>query len=154
MAGSKSNYLSKKLLDAVLGQNSAIPGFAAAMTTVYVGLWVAAGTLTDTSSGSTTGEPGTGALPGGAYSRVAVTNNATNWPAATGTTVGAKSNGAPITFATATGVSGWGTVNQFAIVDNSSGGDILYWSDLTTPKAIAQNDTASFAIGALSITED
>lgn len=154
MAGSKSNYLSKKLLDAVLGQSSAIPGFASAISTVYVGLWVNAGTLTDTSTGATLGEPGsTGSLPGASYSRVAVTNNNTQWPAATGTTVAAKTNGAPITFASA-GVGGWGTVNQFAIVDNSSSGNILYWSDLTTPKAIAHNDTASFAIGALSITED
>lgn len=154
MAGSKSNYLSKKLLDVVLGQSSAIPGFAAAISSVYVGLWVQAGTLTDTSTGSTLGEPGsTGALPGTNYSRVAVTNNATQWPAATGTTVAAKTNGAPIVFPTA-GTGGWGTVNQFAITDNSSSGNILYWSDLTTAKAIAQNDTASFAIGALSITED
>ena len=148
MAGSKSNNLSKKLLDAVLGQNSAIPGYGGAINTVYVGLWVGAGVLGDTSTGSTAGEP-----VGASYSRSSVTNNATNWPAATGTTVATKTNGTAIIFATA-GAGGWGTVNQFAIVDNSAAGEILYWSDLTTPKGIAGNDTASFAIGALSITED
>lgn len=154
MAGSKSNWLSVKLLNAVLGQNSQIPGFPAAIATVHVGLWVNAGTLTDISTGSTLGEPGsTGSLPGASYARRAVTNDSTQWPPATGTTVAAKTNGAPITFASA-GVGGWGTVNQFAITTSATGGEILYWSDLTTPKAIAHNDTASFAIGALSITED
>lgn len=152
MAGSKSNYLSKKLLDAVLGQNSAIPGFSGAMTSVYVGLWTTAGSLSDTSTGATANE-----VSGGTYSRVAVTNNSTNWPAASGSTVATKTNGAAINFATAS--ASWGTINQFAILDGSTEGlastdNILYWSDLTTPKTIASGDTASFAVGALSITED
>ena len=148
MAGSKSNYLSKKLLDAVLGQSSAIPGFAAAMPTVYVGLWTTAGSLNDTSTGATTNE-----VTGGSYSRSTVTNDSTNWPASSGTTVATKSNGAAINFATAT--ASWGTVNQFAILDGTTtSANILYWSDLTTPKSIANGDTASFAVGALSITED
>ena len=146
MAGSKSNYLSKRLLDAVLGQNSQIPGFGSAMTTVYVGLWTTSGSLTDATTQ-------TNEVSGTSYARVSKTNNSTNWPAATGSTVATKTNGTAITFATA-GAGGWGTVNQFAILDASTAGNILYWSDLTTPKTIAEGDTASFAVGALSITED
>lgn len=148
MAGSKSNYLSKLLLNAVLGQASAIPGFAAAMTSVYVGLWTTAGSLDDESSITEQA----GEVSGGSYSRVAVTNDSTNWPAAGGSTAATKTNGAAINFVTAT--ASWGTVNQFAILDAATTGNILYWSDLTTPKTINSADTASFAIGALSITED
>lgn len=146
MAGSKSNYLSKKVLDHVLG-NAAYT----APTTVYVGLWKSTATLADDSSGTLTGEPS-----GGAYARVSVTNNATNWPNSTGSTTALKQNGNSIAWATATtNWTGTGeTISQFALLDAASSGNILFWGTLTTPKAIGSGDTASFSAGALSITED
>lgn len=135
--GSKSNYLENALLDHVLGG-----GDYTRPATVYVGLWTSA--LDDTSDGSTAGE-----VSGGAYARVALTNNATNWPAASG---GAKSNGTEITFPQAT--ADWGTVTHFAILDAATLGNILYWGALTASKTIQDGDTASFAIGDLDITED
>jgi hypothetical protein len=36
----------------------------------------------------------------------------------------------------------------------SSGGSILMWGALTTSKAVGSGDTASFASGALTLTED
>lgn len=142
MAGSKSNYLSKKLLDHVLGNTA-----YTAPATVYVGLWNVAGSLTDTATGSATNE-----VSGGSYARASVTNNTTNWPASTGTTTAAKSNATAVTFITATG--SWGTVYQTGLIDASSNGNLLYWSDVTTPKAVSTSDTVSFAIGAISLTED
>ncbi len=108
--GSKSDYLENALLDHVLGG-----GDYTRPATVYVGLWTAA--LDDTSDGSTAGE-----VSGGSYARVAVTNNATNWPAAAS---GAKSNGTAITFPQAT--ADWGTVTYFAILDAATAGNVLYW---------------------------
>jgi hypothetical protein len=144
MAGSKSNYLSLKVLDHVLGNT----GYTAPAT-VYVGLWTTAGALTDAATGSTTAEVSTS---GTAYARQSVTNNTTNWPNASGSTTGLKQNGTAITWTTAT--ASWGTVNQFALLDASSAGNILFWGDLTSAKPIATGDTASFSAYALSITED
>lgn len=134
MAGSKSNYLELALLDEVLGGVNFAPP-----ATVYVALYTAA--PTDAGGGTE--------VSGGAYARVAVTNNAINWPAASG---GSKSNGTVITFPTAT--AAWGTVVAFGISDAATAGNLLYWADLTTSKTIGSGDTASFAVGALTCTED
>ena len=135
--GSKSNYLENEILDHVLGG-----GDYTRPATVYVGLWTSA--LDDTSDGSTAGE-----VSGGSYARVSVTNDATNWPAASG---GAKSNGTAITFPQATAL--WGTVTHFAILDAVTAGNILYHGALTTSKTVESGDTAEFAVGDLDITED
>lgn len=143
MAGSKSNYLSKALLDHVLGDTA-----YTAPATIYVGLWTTAGSLSDSSTGSAANEVSTS---GTAYARQSVTNDTTNWPNSTGTTTALKQNGTAISWTTAT--ASWGTINQFALLSASTSGQILYWGDLTTPKAIGNGDTASFSAGALSISE-
>ena len=134
MAGSKSDYLELELLDHVLG-NAAY----SAPATVYIALYTVA--PTDAGGGTE--------VSGGSYARVAVTNNATNWPAAEG---GAKSNGTAITFPTAT--ADWGTVVAVGILDAASAGNLLYWATLTQNKTVNNGDTASFAVGELDITED
>lgn len=137
MAGSKSDYLENKLLDTVLGG----PQYAIAGT-VYIALSTAA--YSDAATGASMTE-----VTGGNYSRVAVTNNSTSWPGASG---GTKSNGVIFTFPTAS--ADWGTIQSFYITDASSGGNCLYGADLTTPRAIANGDTASFAVGSITITEN
>jgi hypothetical protein len=134
MAGSKSDYLENKLLDHVLG-NAAYT----APATVYIALYTTA--PTDAGGGTE--------VSGGSYARKDVTNNSTNWPAASG---GAKSNGTEITFATAT--ADWGTVVAFGIFDQLTSGNLLYWATLTTSKSILNGDTAKFAVGDIDITED
>lgn len=137
MAGSKSDYLENKALDTVLGgPQYTLP------STVYIALSTAA--YSDAATGSSMTE-----VTGGAYSRVAVTNNTTNWPGASG---GSKSNGTVFTFPTAT--ADWGTIVSFYIVDASSSGNNLYGADLTTSRVIASGDTASFAVGAITIVEN
>lgn len=133
--GSFADYLENELLDHVFGG-----GDYTRPATVYIAL----STTTITDAGGNMTEPS-----GGAYARAAVTNNATNWPAASG---GAKSNGTAITFATAT--ASWGTVIDFAIMDASTSGNMLGYGTLTASKTIDNGDTASFAIGYLDITLD
>ncbi|MFA5052749.1 MAG: hypothetical protein WC565_01725 [Parcubacteria group bacterium] len=134
MAGSKSNYLELEVLDHVLGGAD-----YSRPATVYIALYTVA--PTDAGGGTE--------VTGGSYARVAVTNNATNWPAASG---GSKSNGTAFTFTQAT--ANWGTVVAFAILDAASAGNFLYWGDLTQNKTVDNGDTAEFAIGGITITED
>ena len=134
MAGSKSNYLENEILDHVLGG-----GDYTRPATVYVALYTAA--PSDTGGGTE--------VSGGSYARVAVTNNATNFPAASD---GEKSNGTEITFETAT--ANWGEVVAFGILDASTSGNLLLWADLTASKTIDSGDTAKFAVGDLDYTED
>lgn len=139
MAGSKTNYLENKILDLVLGGVAfASPG------TVYIALSTAA--YSDAATGASMTEV---SASGTAYARVSMTNNATNWPAASG---GSKSNGTVVTFPTATGA--WGTALSFYICDAASGGNTLYGGDLAASRTIASGDTASFAAGSLVVTED
>lgn len=132
MAGSFSDFLELELLDHV---------FSAAAYTPPATLYVALFTATPSDSGGGTEVSGNG------YARVAVTNNATNWPAASG---GNKANGTAITFPQAT-PSGWGVVTQFGIFDASTAGNLIAWGDLSASKTVDALDTVSFAIGSLTI---
>lgn len=135
---SASNYLENEILDHILS--------AAAWTapaTLYVAL--------HTADPGDTGTQATNETTGTSYARVAVTNNATNFPAAAG---GAKSNGTAINFPTP-GSGGWGTVTHWSIGDAASGaGNILFSGALTVSKTINSGDTVSFPVGDLDFTAD
>jgi len=134
MAG-KSDVLENKILDAVLGGVT-----YSSPATVWVALYTAA--PTDAGGGTE--------CSGGSYARVSKTNNATNWPNASG---GAKANGTAITFPAPTG--NWGTVLAFAIHDHATADQILYWGLVTPNKTVNASDPApEFAIGDLDVTED
>lgn len=137
MAGSKCQYWQNKALDIPLGANAFTPP-----TNVYIALSTAA--FTSAATGSSMTE-----VSAGGYSRVMVANNATNWPNATN---GSKSNASVFTFSAAT--ANWGTVVSFYIVDANSGGNCLYGADLTTSRTINNGDTASFAVGSITLTEN
>jgi hypothetical protein len=142
MAGSKSNHLEAQILDGYLGGATiTVP------TTVYIILSTAA--YSDAATGASCSEVSTS---GTAYARVAVTNNSTNWPNATGTSPTAKSSGTAFTFPAAT--ADWTTCESYYIADASSAGNILYGADLTTPKDVGTGDTATFASGSITVTED
>lgn len=131
---SKSNYLENAVLNHVLGG----PDFPRPAT-VFVALFTAA-----------PGEAGGGTeVSGGSYARVGVTNNSTNFPNASG---GVKSNGGDITFVAATG--NWGLVNSFAIFDAASGGNMLYYGNLTVAKQVYTGDLVQFPAGQLTFTEE
>lgn len=134
MPGSKSDYLENKVLDHILGNTA-----YAAPATVYFALY----TVAPSDSGGGT------EVSGGAYARVAVTNNATNFAAASG---GLKRNSTVITWPTAT--ASWGTVVAVGVLDASAAGNLLFWSTLATNKTVDNGDTVSIPVNSFSITED
>lgn len=112
-------------------------------------LWVALFTVTPTDS--TTGTE----VTGGSYARVAVVRTGAGWDAASGASPGTTQNTGAITFATAT--ADWGVVTGFGVCLSLAGAlstDLVYWGALTASKTVSNGDTASFAIGALSVTQD
>ena len=132
MAGSFSDFLELEILDHVFG---------AAAYTAPATIYVAAYTANPTDAGG--GTP----VSGGSYVRLAVTNNATNFPAAA---AGAKSNGTDFTFVTAT--ANWGTVTGIALFDDPTAGNMLAWSDLAVSKAVDTGDTLRIPTGDLDFT--
>ncbi len=94
--------------------------------------YVALSTTEPTNTGGNVTEP-----VGGGYARVAVANNATNWPAASARS---KSNGTPITFATPTG--SWGTVTHYALYDAATGGTFRGWGRFASGFTIGAGGSA------------
>lgn len=140
-----SDYLENKLVDHIFrGQTFTPPA------TLYVGLFTAA--PSDAGGGTE--------VSGGSYARVAVTSSLENWAGtqsagsttASSGTGGQTSNNAAITFPAPSGAN-WGTVTHFGIFDASTGGNLLIWSALSSPKSVNDGDAApSFAAGALTVT--
>lgn len=144
MAGSLSDYLEKKLQDHVFGNTAFTapsPVFLALLTDSNTAAQRDAGTVTEVTTVGT------------AYARVSVTNNTTNFPNASGITA-LKNLHVSFAFPAPVG-SNWGTCNAWAIYDASSGGNLLVWGDLATPRTINAGDGApSFAVDALNGTLD
>lgn len=138
MAGSKSNYLENVLLDHVLGRAIWTPP-----TVVYVAL--SSAVYNEAATGASFNE-----ITGAGATRVAVANDAANWPSSG--TSSQKSNGTTVTFPAAT--NAWPEARSFYLLDALSGGNILYGGDLVTPRTLQAGDTASFGPGAIVITED
>lgn len=139
MAGSKSDYLENAILDHVLGSTSYTkPG------TVYVALYTTA-----PSDGGGGTEVSTGVWTN--YSRSSVTNNSTNWPAASS---GVKANGTEISFGTATISGAAPTVVAMGIFDAASAGNLLFWATLGTNKTVNNGDVVKFNVSGISIVED
>lgn len=130
-----ANVYENAYLDAGLGSGHAA-GFPA---TVYLGLYSAA--PNDTGGGTE--------LSGSGYARAAVTNNSTNWPNASG---GSKSNGAAIAFPIAT--ADWATATHFGIFDASSGGNLIHYGALSTPRTILAGQQGVFNPGNIVVTAD
>ena len=87
MAGSFSDYLEAKVLDHVFGATA-----YTAPATIYYAAFTAA--PSDSGGGTE--------CTGGSYARKGMTNNATNFPNASGTSPTSKTNGADVNFVQAT----------------------------------------------------
>ena len=114
---SASDYLELELLDHVLGGAD-----YARPATVYLALYSAA--PTDTGGGT---ELTNGTAPG--YARTAITNDATNFPAATTNGTSGKAEKklavAHSSPANSDGSNNWPTVVAWALFDTSTGGNLL-----------------------------
>jgi hypothetical protein len=141
-----TDYLENKIIDWLLRGQAFTPP-----STVYVGLFTTA--PTDAGGGVE--------VSGGSYARVAVACTLANWAgtqgagsttASTGSS-GTTSNNVAITFPAPT--ANWGTVTAFGLFDAATGGNLLIYGNLTTPKTINNGDAApSFAPGALTFQDD
>jgi hypothetical protein len=88
-------------------------------------------------------------LSGNGYQRQAVTFGA---PVTDSGNVRKVSNTNNISFGPAS--ADWLQAVAFGIFDALSGGTLLYWDALTTPKTIQQDDYGQFAPGTLVVKED
>lgn len=131
-----SDYLEGQIINHIF-RNTAI---FTPPATVYVALCTAAPTDADT--GSTIVEPTTGG-----YARAAVSTTG-GWTAPG--VGGLTDNTGAITW-TNSAATVW-NVTHIAIVSATSGGNVYLHGALTTSKSVAQNDSFTFAIGALDIT--
>lgn len=97
-------------------------------------------------------DDGTGGVEvsGGNYARIQVAQADAQWNAPVGGN-GLFDNVNDIVFPAPN--ANWGTVAAFAILDNSSGGNMLIKKTLTTPKTVNNGDPApKFVAGALDVT--
>lgn len=142
-AGSKSNFLSKALIQEAIG------GVAyTSATHTYIALCTT--TPDDTSTGSTIVETDYGSY---VRTEVGTGNNQTDaWNAATGTTTAQVQNKNAVTFPAATGAS-TNPIVGLAVVDATSAGNVLYWASVTST-AIASGDTPKINATGLTVTED
>jgi hypothetical protein len=130
---SKSNYERNRVLNARFGG-----GTYTKPATVYVALFLAAPNV---AGGGTE-------VAGGSYARVAVTNDATNFPDAV---AGVKSNAAAIAFPSAT--SAWGVITHGAVFDALTGGNLLDFAPFDSPQTIQSGGQFTIGVGQLVLTE-
>jgi len=136
MAG-KSTYREDKQLNWMKGT-----AFGAAPATVYVALFTTA-----------PADDGTGGVEvsGGSYARAAITTS-TGFSAISGGTAPHQiSNAATVTFATPT--ANLGTIVAFGVYDALTTDNLLY-SNTISSQVINNGVVASFAAGALIVSED
>ena len=124
----KTYYLDDNFINVALRATAFTPP-----TTIYVSLYTVAPSV---SGGGTE-------VAGGSYARQTVTFVAP--------TNGQTSNTAEILFPVAT--ADWGTVVAFALMDASSGGNMLYFGNLSTPRLVQTSDQVRFPAMQLVVQE-
>lgn len=134
LAMSNSNYLEEQILSWLTGTD---------MPTAPTVLYLAISTAAPTEGGSSIAEP----AGAGGYARVAVTFDAIEQGADAATI----SNDVSLAFGPAT--ADWGDVTHFAVFDAATGGSMLRHAALSAPVTINSGDSATFAVGALIISQ-
>lgn len=124
----KSLYLDTVVLNAALRNIAFTPP-----VTVYVALYTTAPTLVG----------GGVEVSGGSYSRQPVAFNAPVGQVCAST--------ADVVFPLAT--AGWGAVVAYALFDAPTGGNMLYFANLSSPRTVSTNDQLRFPLGQLTATE-
>ena len=127
-----SDYLEQRVADFTFRANA---GFSwTAPTTIYVALFTTA-----------TADDGSGTeVSGGSYARQSIAFNSMS-----GVTDGQTENTSQINFPQAT--ANWGTVTHAALMDASTGGNMLCHTALDTSKTVNSGDTFKIAASAFVI---
>ncbi|MGC4075463.1 MAG: hypothetical protein QM702_00195 [Rubrivivax sp.] len=133
LTGGCTDYLANKLIDWLFRGQTYTP-----QTPLYRGLFTAA----PTNAGGGT------EVSGGSYARASIVPSLANMSgtqgagstAASNSSSGQTSNNVSIAFPAPTG--SWGTVTHAGWFDASTGGNLLFWSALTTPRTIASGQPA------------
>lgn len=123
-----STYLENELYDHVF-RNAAYTS----PTTVYAALFGTTASIANLEAGTLTGE-----ISGNAYARTAITFGAP--------TNGLGSNSAAVTFPAASGGS-WGTIRYMAIMDASTAGNVLMYTQLDADVTINDGNQFQFNTG-------
>jgi hypothetical protein len=141
MASGKSDYWVARMLNGLNG----------ATATIASPLFIALFTVTPAANSF-----GTEVANTNAYASISITGNTTNWPTITVPTT-TMANGAAFTYTTATGDwSSAANIVAAALKDSGTNGsgNQYYWGALTgTAGPVLSGNTASFAIGAVTIAE-
>lgn len=125
-------FSSNKVLDYNFGITSYTPP-----ATLYFAL----STTSPDISGSSFTEPSSGA-----YARVGLTNNKTNWGTAAS---GILTNSTAVTFAEST--ASWGTIVAVGMFDALTSGNLLWYDVLSPSRVVASATTVLFAIGSITV---
>jgi hypothetical protein len=134
--GSKSDAYELEILKLTTGQATTL--FTSTPMTPFLALFTA--DPSDSAAGTE--------VTGGSYARQPASSSS-KWAAPA---AGSVTTNAVITFPTAS--ANWGTVTGFALMSAVTGGTLLMWGTLTASKVVNSGDTASFAAGQLTLTED
>lgn len=135
------NDFLKLIFQAVAIANIADNAATSPLTNLYVSL--------HTASVGEAGSQTTSEATYTSYARVAVLRTSGGWTVATNSVT----NAGAVTFPACTG--GSNTITDFAVGTLVSGaGKILYFGTLTASLSVSNGITPSFAIGALTVTED
>lgn len=125
---SASNFLQTQLINAVLDG-----GTYTGPTTVYAALY----SVTPTASSAGT------ELDGSGYSRQSVSFDIT---------AGVGTNDAAVEFGPAT--ADWTTATGWAVLDDSTGGNVLFYGSFSTAQTVVEDFSLEFAPGTISISFD
>ena len=87
-------------------------------------------------------------MSGGSYAAQSFTNDGTEWSIVSSTV----DNDNDIDFPAAT--ASWGTVVAASLEDASSGGNMLFWANLTSPQTVTNGSEFSFTAGNFRVTLD
>ena len=143
-----SNYLENKLVDYIFRQQA---------YTAPANTWI--GLLTTSTNDANTGQT---EVSGGGYSRVRIASSLLNWSGTDSSSSTSTSSGTSgttyninaITFPVPTGAN-WGVITSFGMYDAATGGNLLFYGNLTTQKTVNDGDAApTFSAAALSIQLD
>lgn len=128
---SLTNYGEQQILDHLFN----LATFA--QPTIYIGV----STADPTEGGTGLNEPS-----GNGYARIQTA--ASDWTR----NVSTVENANELTFPEATG--SWGTVTHAVLTDASTGGNVIAFAPLATPRGIVQNDTLRFPAGDITFSLD